>query len=1160
MNAPLRDVTLDDKYTQEAGPIYLTGSQALVRLALNQLRRDEVAGLETACFISGYRGSPMHNVDKELWRAGRLVAGQRIHFQPGVNEDLAATSCWGSQQANMYPGARHDGVFAIWYGKGPGLDRSIDAIRHANLGGTSAHGGVLAVVGDDPAMKSTDVPAASETMFADLLMPMLYPATVQEILDYGHLGWEMSRFSGAWTGFKLTAETVDAAAVVDGGPERLRIVRPNFELPPDGVSIRADDVWLDQEPRLRRYKLPAALAFARANEINRRIIDGPGRRLGIIASGKTAMDVRQALKDLGLDDKAAAEAGISFLKIGMPFPLDAETVRSFADGLEEILVVEEKRRFMESRVRDALYDMPEGRRPRVVGRYDEAGGMLLPECGEFGADEIAVVLAGRLARFHESERFAARLAFLDAKAERLAGRSGLEIARIPYFCSGCPHNTSTRVPEGSQAQGGVGCHYMSTYMERNTGAHTHMGGEGANWIGNAPFTETRHVFQNLGDGTYFHSGLLAIRACVAADVNITYKILFNDAVAMTGGQPHDGTLTPMAISAQVHAEGVKKIVVVTDEPDKYAIGAAFAPGTRIEHRRELDRVQRELRETPGVTVLIYDQTCAAEKRRRRKRGEMVDPPRRMFINHRVCEACGDCSRTSNCLSVLPLTTALGPKRVIDQSSCNKDYSCAEGFCPSFVNVIGARPRSAAGGREVPRELALLPEPTRPVPAAGESFDILVTGIGGTGVVTIAALLTMAAHMEGKAFSTIDQFGMAQKGGAVTSHVRIAGAEDDLGAVRLGSGDADLILGCDSLVTGSELALTVIDPARTSVVLNTHQAITGQFALNPDLAFPASALETRVRAEADADKVHSLNATRLATLLLGDAIASNLFMLGFAYQKGLVPVSAAALAQAIELNGLAVEMNKAAFEWGRRATHDLSAVEAEAESGAATAERVPESLEAIVAHRTAELGRYQDAAYAQRYESLVRRVAAAAQALSEGAPGLAETVARNLYKLMAYKDEYEVARLYSEPTFAQELEARFEGIERLELLLAPPLLSRPDPLTGAVRKRTFGPWIFPALRWLARLKGLRGSALDPFGRTEERRTERALIADYEAIVEELLGKLDPGNRALAVAIAEVPATIRGFGHVKAANVVAARAEWERLMAAWRSDQPVTRAAE
>jgi indolepyruvate ferredoxin oxidoreductase len=1157
----LREVSLDDKYELDEGLLYLTGTQALLRLALNQLRRDEMAGLTTASYITGYRGSPMHNVDKEVWRAKRVLAGERIHFQPGVNEDLAATACWGTQQTSAYPGAKYDGVFSIWYGKGPGLDRSIDAIRHANLAGTSPHGGVLACVGDDPAMKSTDVPAASETMFADLLMPMLYPATVQEVLDFGVIGWEMSRFSGAWTGFKLIADTVDTAAAVDGDPKRVRIVRPNFAFPPDGVSIRAGDSWSLQEPRLRRFKIPAALAVARANHVNVRLIDGPRRRYGLISSGKAAMDVKQALAELGLDARTAAEIGITFLKIGMPYPLDLEAVRAFADGLEEVFVVEEKRRFLETQVRDALYDLPEGRRPRVIGRYDEAGEQLIPEIGEFGPEEVSRALARRIAHFHASDRIAARIAFLDAKANRMASRSAMPVNRLPYFCSGCPHNSSTKVPEGSRAHGGVGCHFMATYMNRDTGAHTHMGGEGANWIGQAPFTNTAHVFQNLGDGTYFHSGLLAIRACVAAGVNITYKILFNDAVAMTGGQPHDGPLNPMAISRQVHAEGVGRIVVVTDQPEKYPVGADFAPGVEIRHRRELDAVQRELRETPGVTILIYDQTCAAEKRRRRKRGDMEDPSRRVFINQRVCEGCGDCSKTSNCLSVLPLETAYGRKRLIDQSSCNKDYSCAEGFCPSFVSVYGAKPRKAAAGRETPRELALLPEPLPAALPDDDSYNVLITGIGGTGVVTISALLTMAAHLEGKAFSTLDQFGMAQKGGAVSSHVRIAADESLLGPVRLSSGAADLVLGCDSLVTGAELSLALVDAARTHLVLNTHQAITGHFAMNPDLAFPDRDIYERLRMEADPDKLDALNATRLATALLGDSIATNLFMFGFAYQKGLIPVSAGAILKAIELNGMAVAMNKAAFEWGRRAAHNLAAVEALVDRGASdAAEPAPQTLDELIAHRKADLTAYQNAAYAERYEMLARRVAKAETDRAPGMTGLAETVARNLYKLMAYKDEYEVARLYSDPAFKRRLDAQFEGIERLELLLAPPLLSRPDPVTGKPRKRAFGPWIFPALRTLAGFKGLRGTAFDPFGYSEERRTERALIGEYEAVLEQLAAGLDHDNHALAVALADVPASIRGFGHVKAGNVQQARAKWASLLETWKAPRAPRAAAE
>lgn len=1154
----LAEVTLEDKYRQESGSIYLTGSQALLRLAMNQLRRDESAGLDTACFVSGYRGSPMHNVDKELWRAKRYLADGRIHFQPGVNEDLAATSCWGSQQASTYSEGIHDGVFSMWYGKGPGLDRSIDAIRHANLSGTSQHGGVLAVVGDDPAMKSTDVPAASETMFSDLSMPMLYPATVQEVIDYGLYGWELSRFTGAWVGFKLTNYTVDTAAVVDGSPDRLTIVKPNFELPPDGVSIRAGDHFHRQEPRLRLYKLPAALAFARANDLNRRVIDGPKRRFGIVSSGKAAMDTKEALQELGLDESKAADIGISFLKIGMPFPLDTETVRNFADGLEEILVVEEKRRFLETKVRDSLYDLPDTRRPRVVGRMDEHGKPMLPECGEFGPGDVARIIARRIAHFHTNERITARIAFLDAKAERMARRGDLEIARIPFFCSGCPHNTSTRVPEGSRAGGGVGCHYMATYMDRDTGAQTHMGGEGANWIGHAPFTSTNHIFQNLGDGTYYHSGLLAIRACVAANVNITYKILFNDAVAMTGGQPIDGPLDPMAISRQVYAEGVKRIVVASDQPEKYPIDAGFAPGVEVEHRRNLDSVQKSLRETTGVTILIYDQTCAAEKRRRRKRGDMIDPPRRVFINHRVCEGCGDCSKTSNCLSVLPFETEFGRKRQIDQSSCNKDYSCAEGFCPSFVNVIGATPRKS-GKDGVPSALKLIPEPNIPDCADG-TYDVLITGIGGTGVVTIAALITMAAHLEGRVFSTIDQFGMAQKGGAVTSHVRIANNENALGAVQLGIGAADLVLGCDSLVTSSEIALSVIDPERTNLVVNAHQAITGQFAINPDLEFPAESVLARVSAEAGDGMMEVLNATRLATALLGDSIATNLFMLGFAYQKGLVPVSAGAIVRAIEMNEIAIEMNKGAFDWGRRAAHDLSAVISLTQISDIPALEGVQNIEEIISRRKQDLTDYQNDSYARRYENMIRSVMEAEKEKTPSLNGLSEIVAKNLYKLMAYKDEYEVARLYSAPDFRERLEAQFEGLGRIELLLAPPILSRPDPQSGRIQKRTFGPWIFRALGWLARLKGLRGTAFDPFGRTDERRMERELIVDYEKTIGELIEKLSHDNHKMAMLIASVPDAIRGYGHVKKENVSMARSEWTRLLEGWRTDAPITFAAE
>ena len=777
--------------------------------------------------------------------------------------------------------------------------------------------------------------------------------------------------------------------------------------------------------------------------------------------------------------------------------------------------------------------------------------MLLPGFPEISPEDVARALAERIDHFHTSSRIDDRIAFIEAKARQTRARSALDIARTPYFCSGCPHNTSTRVPEGSRALGGVGCHFMATYMDRGNVTHTHMGGEGANWMGQAPFVETGHVFQNLGDGTYYHSGLLAIRACVAAGVNITYKILFNDAVAMTGGQPHDGPLDPAAISRQVRSEGVETIRLVTDEPEKYGSAARLAPGTRIAHRRELDWVQRELREVPGVSVLIYDQTCAAEKRRRRKHGAMVDPDRRAFINHRVCEGCGDCNAKSNCLSVLPLDTEYGRKRRIDQSACNKDFSCVEGFCPSFVTVQGAKPRRGGVRIEVPAGLAALPEPERPRLVGARPFSILVAGVGGTGVVTIGALVSMAAHLEGIAFSTVDQFGMAQKGGAVTSHVRIAARPEDMRAIRLNAGAADLVLGCDSLVASGDLALNVMHPESTRVIVNTHEQITGQFARNPDLEFPTDSIVGRIRSAAGVGNVQLLDATRIATRLLGDAIASNLFLLGFAYQQGLVPVSGAAIERAIELNGIAVEMNREAFRWGRRATRDLQAVERLALQGDEGLEpAAPQALDELVERRAADLTAYQNAAWASRYRTLVERVREAERTLGTG-KALGGAVARYAHKLMAYKDEYEVARLYTDGAFRERLAAAFEGDLRLNFHLAPPLLARRDPVTGEPRKRAYGPWLWRVLGFVAKMRFLRGTPFDPFGRTAERRMERRLIEEYFETVEELLAGLRPENVALAVEIASIPELVRGYGHVKQRHVAEAEAEKAALLERWRA---------
>jgi indolepyruvate ferredoxin oxidoreductase len=1143
----LASVTLSDKYTLDTGRIYLTGIQALVRLPMMQRRRDLAAGLDTAGFISGYRGSPLGGLDQNLWQAKRLLADNHIRFQPGINEDLAASAVWGTQQVGLFPGAKYDGVFAFWYGKGPGVDRTGDVFKHANALGTAPHGGVLAIAGDDHAAKSSTLPHQSEYAFIDASIPVLNPAGIQDILDLGLYGWALSRYSGCWVGFKAIAETMDNSASVHVDPDRVHIVLPeDFALPPGGLNIRwPDHNALEIERRLRQWKLPAVAAFARANRLDRVMLDSSKARLGIVASGKAYLDLRQALADLGIDERLAAAIGLRLYKVALTWPLEPTGVRRFAAGLEEILVVEEKRPVVERQLKDILYDMEA--RPRIVGKTDERGVPLLPEAGEFDPALVARVVAARIERFYSSPRIADRLAYLNA-LERQLTSANAPIERIPYFCSGCPHNTSTRVPEGSRATAGIGCHYMAIWMDRDTATVTQMGGEGTPWIGQAPFTETRHIFANLGDGTYYHSGILAIRAAIAAGVTITYKLLYNDAVAMTGGQPLDGMLTVPQITQQLAAEGVKRIVVVTDEPDKYPSDAGFAAAVAVFHREKLDEVQRELRETPGVSVLVYDQTCAAEKRRRRKRHEFPDPPKRAFINEQVCEGCGDCSRTSNCLSVVPVETEFGRKRAIDQSSCNKDFSCVEGFCPSFVTVHGGslRKHHALQGHE---EIPLLPEPALPV--LGEPYDMLVAGIGGTGVVTIGALIGMAAHLEGKGCSVLDMTGLAQKGGAVLSHIRVAAAPEAIQAARITAGGARLLLGCDIVVAGAPDGLSRLKRGASHAVINQHETITGAFTRDPDLAFPGRALAQQIAAATGEDKAEFIDATRLATALLGDAIATNLFLTGYAYQKGLLPVSAAALERAIELNAVAIEANRRAFRWGRWAALDRAAVEKVAAPTAPAPERFAGTLDEVVARRVEFLTRYQNRTYAARYERLVRRAETAERQRAPGVSGFAEAVARSLFKLMAYKDEYEVARLYTDGSFLRALHRQFEGDFTLEFHLAPPLLAERDPVTGHLKKRRYGPWLLRAFGVLAKLKFLRGTALDPFGRSEERRTERALISAHEALIDELVAGLDRDNHALAVELAGIPDEIRGFGHVKLANLTAARAKQEKLLAAFRT---------
>ncbi|MEW5705021.1 MAG: indolepyruvate ferredoxin oxidoreductase family protein [Pseudomonadota bacterium] len=1149
----LAAVSLDDKYALKEGRIYLSGIQALVRLPLMQRAADAASGLNTAGFISGYRGSPLGGFDTALWQASRFLEASHIHFRPGVNEDLAATAVWGSQQVNLFEGARYDGVFAIWYGKGPGVDRSGDAFKHGNAAGSSKHGGVLVLAGDDHACKSSTLPHQSEFALMDANIPVLNPADVQDVLDFGLIGWAMSRYAGCWVGMKAISETMDSSMACLVAPDRVRPVTPDtFEMPEDGLNIRWPDRPLDQEFRLHRHKLFAAQAFARANRVDRLLIDTPTPRFGILTTGKATLDVLQALDDLGIDQRHAAEIGLRVYKVGLSWPMDPEGARRFAEGLEEVLVVEEKRAVLESQMKEHLYTWRKDVRPRVIGKQDENDAWLLPSNGELTPARVARAIASRLDRFYTSERVRERLAFLEAKEKALRNPQA-RVERVPYFCSGCPHNTSTRVPEGSRAMAGIGCHYMAQWMDRATETFTHMGGEGANWIGQAPFTETPHIFQNLGDGTYFHSGSLAIRAAVAAGVNVTYKILYNDAVAMTGGQPVDGPLSVSLITHQLYGEGIRRIAVVTDEPDKYQYRneTDFAAGVTIHHRDALDRLQREFRKEKGVSVIVYDQTCAAEKRRRRKRGLLPDPPLRVVVNEDVCEGCGDCGRKSNCLSIVPVETPFGRKRAIDQSSCNKDYSCLKGFCPSFVTVTGGKLRKRG-----PQSLEGLPTPPEPArPATAVPYGIVLAGVGGTGVVTVSNLLGMAAHLEGKGVTVLDQAGLAQKGGAVWSHVRIADTQEALFAARIPAGEARLLLGCDLIVAASFESLAKTS-AETTAIVNRHQTMTGDFTRSPDSAFPERAMEAAI-GEATAGKATFLDASRLATRLMGDAIATNLFLLGYAFQKGLVPLAAEAIRRAIELNGVAVAENLATFGWGRLAAHDPDLV---LRTAGIAPEETPEpaSLDALIRHRRDFLEAYQNRRLGQRFEALVRKALAAETAINR--TGLSEALARSYAKLLAYKDEYEIGRLYTDGAFERSLKDQFEGDVRLSFHLSPPLFAAKDPETGEPRKYRFGPWVKTVFRVLAALRFLRGTPFDPCGHGVERKRERWLIRDFEETVRELLAGLKPENHALACEIAAQAEGIRGFGHVKEANMLKVKRREAELLSNFRDSGRYETAAE
>lgn len=1155
MNAPLQNInlsiTLDDKYTVKNQRVFMNGTQALVRLPLLQKERDLAAGLNTAGFISGYRGSPLGNVDLTLWKAHKHLKSHDIVFQPGLNEELAATAVWGSQQLNLFPGANRDGVFGMWYGKGPGLDRSMDVFKHANNAGTSKFGGVLLIAGDDHAAKSSTVAYQSEHDLQAAGIPVLYPSNVQEYLDFGIHGWAMSRYSGLWVSLKCVTDVVESSSSVEVNPDRIQTIIPeDFELPPDGLNIRLNDTPAAQEARMNNYKWYAALAYVRANKLDKIIFDSPKARFGIMTAGKAYLDVRQALSDLGLDEKTCADIGIRLYKVGCVWPLEAQGAREFALGLEEILVVEEKRQIMEYALKEELYNWRDDVRPEVYGKYDarEDGGgewsvprgpWLLPPNLDLSPAIIAKAIAKRLEK-HDlpdevRQRIRARIDIINRK-EKESQHISVVAERKPWFCSGCPHNTSTRVPEGSRAIAGIGCHYMTTWMGRETHTFTQMGGEGVPWIGQKDFTDEKHIFANLGDGTYFHSGILAVRASIAAKANITYKILYNDAVAMTGGQPIDGTLTVPQIHDQLRAEGIAKVVIVSDEPDNIR-QLGLSSDTEIFHRDQLDEVQKMMREVIGTSAIIYVQTCATEKRRRRKRGTYPDPAVRTFINEDVCEGCGDCGIQSNCLSIEPVETELGVKRRINQSSCNKDFSCQRGFCPSFVTAKGAQ-LSKPSAHSSEFEKKDIPLPT--LPEIERSYNILVPGVGGTGVVTIGALLGMAAHIDGKGVNILDITGLAQKGGAVVSHIQIGKRPEDLFATRIGTGEADVVIACDAIVASSKEITSKLQHGQTYAVVNSAKTPTAELFSNPKWRFPSAATQQDLQGLLGQEACDFIDASFYAFTLLGDAIYANPLLLGFAWQKGRIPLRLEVIQRAIELNDVAVEKNLEAFYWGRYLAHfGKEALTIQRPT------RQPETLEEMIQRLSNFLQDYQNQAYAKKFMQAIQPALELDKQLGQPQDALlSRTVAQNLAKLMAYKDEYEVARLYTRPEYKERLRQTFAGEPgkdyQLYVHMAPPSFAKKK-ADGHLEKKAYGPWVFTAFEILARFKGLRGTALDIFGRTAERRAERALIQDYINLINtvpELLpatDTLDTQRLNSVIELLALPDDIRGYGHVKERNI-------------------------
>jgi indolepyruvate ferredoxin oxidoreductase len=1147
---------LEDKFDLSKERVFITGTQALVRLCLTQSQRDKKNGLNTAGYITGYRGSPLGALDQQFPRAKAKLDEANIIFEPGLNEDLAATAIWGTQQAELRGEGEYDGVFGMWYGKGPGVDRSGDVFRHANLAGTSKNGGVLVLMGDDHTCESSTTAHQSEYALVDAMIPIMNPASIQEIVEYGLHGWALSRYAGVWCGLKGVKDNVESTASVDLNFDAFEPVIPtDFKIPEDGLNIRMGDIPQVQEARLHQHKIEATKAYLRANPINRTIFSGGKTpRIGIVSTGKSYLDTCQALESLGINEEVAAKMGLSMYKVGMSWPLEPHGIAEFAEDLDLMIVVEEKRGLIEDQARALLYGKTG--MPQIIGKRDENGKVLFQSEAALNPVQIATAIGQRLLantqHLAESENIQQLQQRFTAISDALKSeREALAVQRRPYFCAGCPHNSSTVVPEGMRAYAGIGCHYMVLFMDRNTEGYTHMGGEGANWIGESKFSKRKHVFQNIGDGTFNHSGIMAIRAAVGSNTNMTYKILYNDAVAMTGGQGHDGDLTIYDMANEVAAAGVKKIALVSDNPDEHK-SSQLPSNTKIYHRERLISVQKELAKVDGVSVLLYEQTCAAEKRRRRKRGLMVDPPKRAFINEAVCEGCGDCGVQSNCVAILPLETDFGRKRKIDQSACNKDFSCVNGFCPSFVTIEGGELRKP----EIKsKELPAVPEPDCII-SLDKPFAIALTGVGGTGVVTIGALLGMAAHLEGKGCGIIDMAGLAQKGGAVVSHIKLAAQPEAINTIRIAAGGADLVLGCDLLVSASDLLLDTVKKQTGYIIANTNEMLTGDFTRDVDFKLPTSIIHHRIKTAVPDGHSQLVNATQHATSLLGDSIGANLFILGVAYQSGLIPLSSAAIEKAIEMNGVAVSFSKQAFHWGRVWSNDRSAIEAlspettrpESQAinatmigiespqtnttPAATLTDTPDQLDAFIEKRMKVLTQYQNAKYAKRYQTLVNKIVSVDQGAEKQ---LSFAAARYAFKLMAYKDEYEVARLYTDGRFEEKNKQQFSGDYKLTFHLAPPIISKIDADSGKVKKRTFGPWMMSVFRQLAKLKSLRGTPLDIFGYSAERKIEKSLIKEYSNTLADVASRYDQIDYQKAVDLLSLPELVRGYGHVKLKSI-------------------------